>query len=196
MERTWECKCGQIKAKLKGEPILNFRCHCRSCVAAAQFIEEKTKKSGTPLLHSDGGGACASPYAAGQVEFITPLSDENERSKLKFVRVGDKGKPWRCYTKCCGTQMTNCVFNRLIAFNRNGIKNVDGSKFEPDDVLNIQVKHSFDPSAVPEPNHKTIPSSWGFHFMAPIMNPLGTKHKMKELAPEDSDTEIVPITWE
>jgi hypothetical protein len=35
VERIWECKCGEIKAKLLDEPIMELRCHCHSCVAAA-----------------------------------------------------------------------------------------------------------------------------------------------------------------
>lgn len=196
MERTWECKCGQVKAKLKGEPILNFICHCHSCVGAAQFIEEKTKSSGISILHPDGGGACASPYSAGQVEFITDLSDETGTSKLKFVRVGDGGKAFRSYTTCCGSQMTNCVFPRLVVFNRNGIKNADGTQFEPaGEVLNIQKNNAFDPSAVPEPSHPTGSFLFAMKFLAPVLNPFGKKLKNQELFPEDSATEIVPITW-
>jgi hypothetical protein len=32
--------------------------------------------------------------------------------------------------------------------------------------------------------------------MGPIVNPFSRKIKDKELFPEDSETEIVPITWE
>eukprot|EP00591_Stephanopyxis_turris_P000459 CAMPEP_0195523576 /NCGR_PEP_ID=MMETSP0794_2-20130614/22832_1 /TAXON_ID=515487 /ORGANISM="Stephanopyxis turris, Strain CCMP 815" /LENGTH=163 /DNA_ID=CAMNT_0040653599 /DNA_START=66 /DNA_END=554 /DNA_ORIENTATION=+ len=161
VERTWACKCGEIKVKLTGEPILSFRCHCHSCVGAAQFIEEKTNKSGIPIIHENGGGVCACPYAASQLEFLSELSSSDGTSKLKFVRVGDKGKALRSYTTCCGTQMTNFILPGLIVFNQNGIKNADGSSFESaKPVLNIEAYHAFDPSTVPEPKHATHPVHW------------------------------------
>lgn len=193
--RTWTCKCGEIKANLKGEPVLNFRCHCHSCVAAARFIEEKTEGKGTSILHPDGGGACASPYAGHQVHFCTPLSTEEGKSKLKFVRY-ENGKAWRCYTTCCGSQMTNCIFPGLVVFNRNGIKNADGTPYEPPhEVLNIQKANAFDPEAVPEPSHNTGPTSYTYKFLWPVVNPFSKKIKTSELFPDSSEAAIVPMTW-
>ena len=207
--RTWECSCGLVRAKLTGDPLLNFRCRCRSCEAAARHIATLAEKDGLtggqkcPMLHPDGGGACASPFTAGQVEFLDGClsskdTDGSESSRLKFVRIGDKGQAWRSYTTCCGTQMTNCVFPKHIVFNRNGIKNEDSTPYQPTGtVLNIQKDNAFHPAFVPEPNHPTAPFSMTAKFMWGMMNPIGKPFEgYDELLPGVGNADIVPITWE
>ena len=159
-------------------------------------FHRRKEKEWISILHD--GGVCAAPYSVGNVEFSTDLSDDvNGKSKLKFVRVGEKGKNYRCYTTCCGTQMTNCTFPRLIVFNRNGIKYADGIRYEPGgEVLNILMKDAFDPSTVPKPNHPKEPTYWTFLFMKTMLNPFGKKYGKKELYPNECEDEIVPITWE
>ena len=203
VERTWECHCGTIKVKLTGEPILTLWCHCHSCIASARLIEERTKshKDRISVIHEETGGACASPYAASQIEFLTPLSSSKDgKSLLKFVKVGEKGSAWRCYTTCCGSQMTQVVFPKMIVFNTNGIKNKDGSKYvPPPTVYNTNAQHAFDPPSVPEPKVGTMRLIYyTFQFMwNGLINPMGKKLTEKELFPDNnSDVEVVPITWE
>ena len=199
IERTWSCKCGQVTASLAGKPVLEFNCHCHSCVAGAKFIADKTNHSGIPMIDETHGGSCPSAYKASQVEFCDGcLSDaETGTSRLKFVRLGEAGEAWRSYTTCCGTQMTQCVMGGLIVLNRNGIRNEDGSKYKPKKLpLNIQKGVAFEPSKVPEPNHETAPASYVPLFMWPAINPFGKKLTQKELFPDKSETEMVPITWE
>ena len=202
VERTWECHCGTIKAKLTGEPILTLWCHCHSCIASARLIEERTKHHGKDnrisVIHEETGGACTSPYAASQIEFVTPLSDGDGKSLLKFVKVGEKGSPWRCYTTCCGSQMTQVVFPKMIAFNTNGIKNKDGTKYIPPPIIyNNNAQHAFDPPSVPEPKVGTLRHFSYFLKFAwnGLINPMGKKLTEKELFPDNSDVEVVPITW-
>ncbi|CAB9526235.1 expressed unknown protein [Seminavis robusta] len=197
IQRTWSCHCGCVQAKLLNDSTPGcFRCHCHSCVAAAKYIAKATddKPSMIPMLHADGG-ACVSPYAAENVEFTTGLSDTDGNSMLKFVKVGEEGSAWRCSTTCCGTQMTNCVFPGWIAFNRNGIKNEDGSKYDPE-IINVFKSCSFDPKSVPEPSHETLPDGWFDVFMTKATGSTKLKDLYPELFPKEADiTDIVPITW-
>ena len=210
---SWSCKCGQIKANLKGKPVLSFNCHCHSCVAAAKFIDKKrtttNEKAGISIINSTGGVAI-SAFKANQVEFCTDLSE-----KLEFVRVGDNGEAWRSYTTCCGTQVTNFVTPKFIVLNRNAIAaNVEITKEDESNItttsataavmdndntiLNIQKKDAFDPTAVPEPSHETTPKLYTMKFIFSVVNPCGSKklQQYKELFPPTNEfAEVVPITW-
>jgi hypothetical protein len=62
-------------------------------------------------------------------------------------------------------------------------------------LLNQNAKHAFDPSAIPEPKHKTAPFSVMFGFMAPLLNPFSKELENKEALPDASKAEVVPITW-
>ena len=192
---SWSCKCGEIQAKLSGEPLVNLACHCHSCVATARFIEEKTNQSDLSSLKPNGG-VNASLWAVSQIDFTNDLSDSSGVSKIPFVRVGEKGIAVRCYTKCCGTQMANCVLGGVISFNRSGLKNEDGSPFQPEEILNLNKKHAFDPSAVPESSHETVPLSVHFKVLFTAMNPFSKRVADKAFFPEADDILVVPITWE
>lgn len=137
-------------------------------------------------------------YPSNRVEFTTDLS-ENGESLLKFIRVGEEGTPYRCYTKCCGSQLNNAIFPNLIAINTNGVLNPDGTKYEQGKVLNVKVSESFDPAMVPEPKHDTITPGILVAFLSRLMNPAHPKpfnKRYKELFPDPSECEVVPITWE
>ena len=203
VQRIWKCQCGDVQLRLTGEPILNLRCHCHSCVACARYIDEKYNHNGTSMIHSCGGGVCASPYAAGQVKVLTPLStsdpssDGDTSSKLKFVRVGENGRIWRSYTTCCGTQLANMAKPGMIVLNRNAIYNQDGTKYEPREIpLNINKKHAFDPDSVPKPSHDVAPPSVAFKFVKNIANPFGARFKdVPELFPAVDAVEVMPVSW-
>lgn len=137
-------------------------------------------------------------YPSNRVEFTTDLS-ENGESLLQFVCVGDEGVPYRCYTKCCGSQVNNATFPQLIAMNANGVLNADGSKHDRGEVLNIKVSDSFTPDLVPEPNHQTLTTGVLLGFVSRLMNPAHPKKldkRYKELFVDKSECEVVPITWE
>jgi hypothetical protein len=114
-----------------------------------------------------------------------------------FVSAGDKGTLCRAYTTCCGSQVINAIFPKLVVLNLNGIKNSDGSKYEAPNqpLLNVNTKDAFDPSAVPEPKHKTAPFPAMLKFMGTMLNPFSKKLKNKEALPDASKAEVVPITW-
>eukprot|EP00547_Thalassionema_nitzschioides_P002378 CAMPEP_0194199618 /NCGR_PEP_ID=MMETSP0156-20130528/573_1 /TAXON_ID=33649 /ORGANISM="Thalassionema nitzschioides, Strain L26-B" /LENGTH=233 /DNA_ID=CAMNT_0038924541 /DNA_START=66 /DNA_END=767 /DNA_ORIENTATION=- len=193
---TWECSCGKIKANLKGEPLAQFNCHCHSCVAASEFIDNK--QLGGLSCRNSTGGAAVMMYPSNRVEFTTDLS-ENGESLLQFITVDEKGVPYRCYTKCCGSQMNNAIFPQLIAFNANGVLNLDGNKHDRGDVTNIRASFAFDEEKVPERKHKTDPAGVLFGLIIRLMNPFHPKKfdkRYKELFPDKSETETVPITWE
>jgi hypothetical protein len=196
---NWSCDCGSIKAKVLAPPVLNFDCHCHSCVAAARHIADTytSKPSSTPLLSPTTGGTAVSICAGRNVEFVSSLKDETTGElKIKFVKVGETGKATRFYTTCCGTQVSNFLTPGLIAFNRNGLKNEDGSKFvPPGDVLNTMAKYAFNPDTVPEPKHARAPLSIFAKFLPLLIFGSGLKAKYPELFGAEKEAEVVPITW-
>jgi hypothetical protein len=223
VERTWECKCGEIKVKLTGEPMSNVNCYCKSCQTGAvsakpffvtdcwkqifnylllrfscliqKFIQEKTNGTGIYPLNKNGGVAITL-FPASRIEFLAPLSAEDGTSKLNFIRVGDRGKAFRSYTTCCGSQMTCGCFPTLIGFNRAGIKNADGAPYEPTDSVNVMASHSYDASLVPEPKSNHVPFDLTtLNTVVTLLNPFGSKFKEKELYPDNADTEVLNVTW-
>jgi hypothetical protein len=162
-----------------------------------RFIDEKTNHSGTSIL-DEAGGACATPYKASQLEFPTSLKSSDGKHKLNYVHIGDKGSVFRGYTTCCGSQVINAMFSKVVVLNRNGIKNSDGSKYEAPNLplLNVNAKHAFDPSVVPEPKHDTGPMSFMLQFVSPMLNPFGKTLENKDALPDASKADAVPITWE
>jgi len=160
------------------------------------FIDDKGL--GGLSCRNESGGAAVLIYPSNRVEFTTDLS-ENGQSLLKFIRVGEDGTPYRCYTKCCGSQLNNAIFPNLIAINSNGVLNPDGTKYDRGHVLNVKVSESFDPAMFPEPKHDTITPGMLVAFLTRLMNPAHPKpfdKRYKELFPEPSECEVVPITWE
>jgi hypothetical protein len=107
------------------------------------------------MLSPTTGGAAVSVCSFRTVEFVSPLKDEGTGElKVKFVKVGGKGKATRCYTTCCGTQVSNFFAPGVIALNRNGINSEDGSKFAPPgELMNVNASSACDPDSVPEPKH-------------------------------------------
>ena len=196
---TWSCDCGNVKAKISALPTLNFDCHCHSCVAPARYIAEKysTNSNNTPMLNPSTGGAGVSIFPARTVESFTSLKDEaTGETKIKFVKVGETGKATRCYTTCCGTQVSNFLAPGIIALNRSGLKNEDGSKFEPSgDLMNIMAKHAFEPDKVPEPKVPNVPLGVLGNFLWLLAFGSGLKAKFPELFNAEKDAEVVPITW-
>jgi hypothetical protein len=154
---------------------------------------------------SDSGAAKAFYYLTN----VDILSD-NPEEKLGFVKVGDRGKIVRSYTKCCNTVLNTAGGKKFPAgfrpFNRNCIYNSDGSKFDPPAALNIMAEASFNPALVPEPKHKEIPlcSSLLCRFASGICAnkccccDAGYGHHREGVFMKDPRdvTEIVPITWE
>jgi len=65
-----------------------FNCHCRSCVTAAKFVEEKhTTSSGTSAFMVDGGGVAKALFKLDDIEFVTV--DGIELSSLDNENAGD-----------------------------------------------------------------------------------------------------------
>ena len=187
---TFKCACGQTEAKLIGKPFLSGVCWCHSCVASSRFINEMEGNGTSGIVDSGGTGILM--YKPSQVDF-------NKKPEAGFggVKVGEKGKAFRCYSKCCNSQLFS-LSNKFFALNPNCVYNEDGTKFEVSPPpLNWNKKYSFDPSAVPEPVCDTVPPFTKILPLIRVMiNPIGPKVKDLELFPDDSTALIVPITWE
>jgi len=200
--RTWQCKCGEISFKLKGEPLFVFNCHCHSCVSTVRHVDAKGLPNTSAL--SDSGGAATALYYLDNVEVTASYLD----GKLGFSKVGEKGENIRSYTKCCGTPLNLAGGSKFPTgfrpFNRNCITNADGSAYSPPpDVLNINVKHSFNPGQVPQPKANTVPCKiikgfvggilcWKTGIRTGAATLYGAEAFFKD---PKSVTEVVPITW-
>ena len=207
VERTWKCECGKFQAKLKGEPLFVVNCHCRSCVSCMRYIDAKGEGRNTSAeAPNDNGGVAKAFYDMKDVEFV----GDDPAGQLAFVKLGDDGKNVRSYTRCCGTQLQTAGGRSFPAafrpFNRNCITNADGSKYDPDGVLNIFKAKSFDPEKVPQPNGHLAAVPFLASFVTKI---LGYKFfgvgNDSDLEPEKDQvfrvhgsqvSETVPITWE
>lgn len=138
-------------------------------------------------------------YCASEIEFPSGLSDKDGSSLLKFVKVGEKGECHRTYTACCGTTMTNALFGRWVAFNRNCVKNPDGTPYKaPADVPNVKVKWAFDPEKVPGPKVQIVHPILMAKIVGQMVNPLSPSlfNRYPELLGDPDEAEMVPITWE
>lgn len=107
---TWKRKCGKFQVDISAEPVAFSNCHCHCCVAVMKYVEEK--HPGGTSADVDGGVGKAL-FNLSSIKFVKvdgvdgepsldgdsdPLSD-----KVGYVKVGEKGKIVRTYTKCCGT---------------------------------------------------------------------------------------------
>jgi hypothetical protein len=118
--------------------------------------------------------------------------------KLAFVKVGESGRAYRCYTKCCKSQVTNVVTARFVGFTANFITNYDGTPYAPPGpLLNVNVKFAFDPSLVKDPKHSYAPLGMIMTFLKAMINPFEPSMAAKHppLFPAASHVETVPITW-
>ncbi|KAH8069421.1 hypothetical protein JL721_5984 [Aureococcus anophagefferens] len=100
--------------------------------------------SGTSAL-SECGGVKKALFHCGD---CTLPPDAHE--KLYWIRVDDRGAELPPATKCCNTLM--CTASLPIAlrpFNRNGLYNFDGSRYEPAELLRGNCAHAAEPG--PEP---------------------------------------------
>lgn len=201
VERTWQCKCGEVKFKLKGEPRIAFNCHCHSCVACIRHVDAKGLPNTSAL--SDSGGAAKALWYLDNVDVTASYLE----GKLNFIKVGDSGAVVRSYTKCCGT-IVNTAGGATFGpgfrpFNRNCITNSDGSAFSLPDVVNVQAANAFNPEQVPPPKAngydcQIITAFAGGIFLMKTgistgaASLLGAEAFFKD---PNSVTEVVPITW-
>mmetsp|Transcript_14603 Transcript_14603/g.29987 ORF Transcript_14603/g.29987 Transcript_14603/m.29987 type:complete len:202 (-) Transcript_14603:126-731(-) len=201
MTRTLKCGCGAFQAKIKGDSVASFNCHCHSCVAASRFIDERhgdILNNGHTSALDYTGGCAVSVHWISNVDFI---GDSDPLDRLGYVKVGEKGTIPRYYTKCCGTQIITLVQGYLhCGLNRNAVYEEDGEKYAPAVApVNIMAKSAFNPAVVPNPKSDFAPLGLIFKFIPLFtLGSLGIgKSKVKfNTSPEMSKAEVVPITWE
>lgn len=185
----------------------NWNCHCHSCTSASRFITENHPEGTTQLSDiTNNTGSAMSVYNLKDTIFVEGSPQDN----FGYVKVGEKGKAVRSYTKCCGTQAFTSGMPVPISyrhFNRNCIYNEDGTKYIPDDpVPNIMLSYAFvDPSVISAetPKYNYIPLSLLGLLVPDMIKTMLGLSDMGKMAnepamffkPEDVD-EIVPITWE
>lgn len=187
---NFKCACGQTQANITGTPFALSNCFCHSCVASCRFIDAKADGKGTSQLSKDGGASIAF-FGPTQVKFVSKPA-----AGFGGVKVGEKGKAARGYSKCCNSSV---FFNhpKFFTLNLNCIYNDDGSKYVPENpVENYQRKFAFDPSSVPEPAHDTVPLGDMWTILKRMFIPWGPKITDKDLFYDTKKAEVVPITWE
>ena len=202
--KTFKCGCGELKFTLHGSPWLDANCHCHSCVASSRFIHENhgKEKNGTIAIESNGGSVF-SMYRLAKVDFP---DDVDPRENLGCVKVGDKGKMLRYYTKCCGTQVfTVTEMGTDPGFNRNAIYegNLDDeTKYIPTKTpINIMTKYAFGPKEdIPDPKAEKASMGMIAKFLPKIISSsMGFgkgKNKFRARKEDLERAEVVPITWE
>jgi len=192
-ELTLKCKCGAVECKFDALPRMCFNCQCHTCVAAMKAIEGKEGFDGTSAAVDGGVGIAI--YKSNNVSVVKASSDD-----IGFVKVGDQGKIARPYCNNCKTLIFNVFLPNWVAANRNALTKSDGAAFVPEGTIkNVNCKVAFDPKAVPEPKHNSVPVGTIMKFM-PLMMGIGcdgSNKSEKALIPEDmAKVEAVPITWE
>jgi hypothetical protein len=160
-----------------------------------RFIDEMRGEGEGASVSKDGGAAMTVFRSGSIVEFPDGLD-----KKLSFVKVGEDGLACRCYTNCCKSQMTNYVAPKVVVFSSNFIRNGgDGSPYEPPGpVMNVNAKHAFDPSAVPDPRSDVAPLGLIAKFFRAKISPFGpnlAKTHPDLFSPDPSRVKTVPITW-
>ena len=190
-ELTLKCKCGKVECKFDAAPRICFNCQCHSCVAAMRAIEGKEGYDG--ISADVDGGVGVAIYKSNNVSVV-------KTDGIDFVKIGEAGKVARPYCTSCKTMVFNVFAPNWCAANRNAMTKSDGSAFVPEgSIKNVNCKAAFDPKAVPEPKHSSVPVGTIMKFM-PLMMGIGcdgSNKTEKALMPEDmSKVEVVPITWE
>lgn len=180
---------------------MSFNCHCRSCVACARHVDAKGLDNTSAL--DETGGVAKSLYYLDSVD----VSKVELDGKLEFCKVGESGDIIRSYTKCCGTMVNTAGGGNFPTgfrpFNRNCIKNIDGTDYSPQEVLNVMSKHAFKPEDVPEPKAAIATPGVLAAFIGGVLCmrtgiSTGAERLMGAEAffkAPSSVTEVVPITW-
>ena len=172
----WRCRCGSMKVEFKEQPRYCFDCHCQSCVACASFCNDNIP-SGTSALSECGGVKKAFFYCR---DCVLPADAAN---KVYWIRVTAEGTNFRSSTKCCNTLMTTASLGPVAMrpFNRNGLYNFDGSRFEPPRLYRGQCKYAAEPASIPEPRSDDMPPD----FLTCLMTAA-------VMAPSDDDPAWLP----
>lgn len=210
------CSCGQVEAKITGEPFGMINCYCHSCTACARFVDAKNtsgKTSGTSGLTSDGNGNAIVFYKPDQLGAFT--FKEGSEHLIGALQLGDKGSAHRFYAKCCNTYLTG-AHSTFLCLNPNAFYIEDGdkntTKYDPtispavaSNVPNVMRKFAFDPSTVPEPAFSILPMNVAslknvaafLNVFAPKLKPeSGLVVVKSDDGPSNMTIEVVPITWE
>merc|ERR1719399_721622 len=166
--RKWECACGKIHLKLRGDPLTFANCNCKSCNAVATYADAVGKKKNTSALAKlDDAPPVGCALAMWYIKDIELSKGTPEHFDYITVLQGDKaGTNVRSITKCCGTV---CVAAGgkdfgigFRALNRNCIKLADGKPWEFKNVMHILGAEAFDPKAF-----EKVPKAQRY-YLAPI----------------------------
>ena len=213
------CSCGQVEAKITGEPFGMINCYCHSCTACARFVDEKNtsdKTSGTSGLTSDGNGNAIVFYKPDQLGAFTFKEEGSAENLIGALQLGDKGSAHRFYAKCCNTYLTG-THSTYLCLNPNALYIEDDNNnttklYDPtlspavvaSTVPNVMRKFAFDPSTVPEPAFNIFPMTVAsLKNVSAFLNVFAPKLKPESglvvLKSDDGSSnmtiEVVPITW-
>jgi hypothetical protein len=94
---TIACRCGEVRFKVLGEPIVTATCHCHSCqVAGAGFA---TLPGAPRVLNADHGGT---EYVLYRKDRVACLQGE---SLLRAYRLTPSATTRRVLAGCCDSPM-------------------------------------------------------------------------------------------
>jgi len=162
-DKKFACKCGDVRLTLKGDPFLNFICHCGDCRAAQDHCNAKAAISGKENIPSDVNGGVGAAFWSFK-NIIVDSTDLKE--KLVFIKTGAKGSMVRSYCRGCNTLVVASTPPvQAVSFNRHCLTNAaDDSPYKIENggpigqvCYNLMAEFAVDPPAVPEPKYDGVP---------------------------------------
>lgn len=88
------CRCGLVRLRARGRPLIVTECHCNSCREAAARL---LALPGSPQLTAPNGGTPSALYRKDRVDFVEGAE------QLKAFRLKPDSKTRRVVATCCNT---------------------------------------------------------------------------------------------
>ncbi len=93
---TSSCRCGKVKCKAIGQPIISGTCYCDDCQAGAAAVE--AEEGAPPVLTSDGG----THYLTYRDDRFACVQGEE---LLEPMRMRENAPTRRMVSRCCNSAM-------------------------------------------------------------------------------------------
>ena len=94
-DRVFECRCGCVRLRARGAPIVGVTCHCADCLSANRALQSMSSSSST----DDDGGTRAILYRNDRVHLVCG------REHLQQYRLTPDAPTRRVVAQCCASPM-------------------------------------------------------------------------------------------